>query len=78
MTEEYQYGDYNRGGMWAFSFSMVVTLAFFVYVAFVHKGVDLKELQQSQPKTESPAAAPAPADSANQPLQPAPETPENK
>lgn len=66
MTEEYQYGDYNRGGMYAFSFSMIVTLAFFVYVAFIHSGVDLKELQESQPKVETQG----PADSAQQPLKP--------
>lgn len=52
MSETYQYGDYNRGGMLAFSFSMVVTLVFFVYVAFVHSGIDLKEIPDSQPKTE--------------------------
>lgn len=44
MSQDYQYGDYNRGGMLAFSFSMVITMAFFVYVAFIHSGVDLKEI----------------------------------
>ena len=57
MSQDYQYGDYNRGGMLAFSFSMVLTLAFFVYVAFIHSGVDLKELEQSQPKAEKEAPA---------------------
>lgn len=52
MSQTYDYGDYNRGGMLAFSFSMVATLVFFVYVAFIHSGVDLKELEQSQPKAE--------------------------
>jgi hypothetical protein len=47
MSQDYQYGDYNRGGMLAFSFSMVITLAFFVYVAFIHSGVDLKEMEGS-------------------------------
>ena len=55
MSQEYQYGDYNRGGMLAFSFSMVVTLVFFVYVAFIHSGVDLQEIKESQPKTENGA-----------------------
>ena len=55
MSQSYQHGDYNRGGMIAFAFSMAITLAFFVYVAFVHQGVDLKELQQEQPQTEQPA-----------------------
>ena len=57
MSQDYQYGDYNRGGMLAFSFSMVITMAFFVYVAFVHSGVDLKELQDAKP-TEQEQAVP--------------------
>ncbi|MCJ8275451.1 MAG: hypothetical protein HRT44_12660 [Bdellovibrionales bacterium] len=58
MSQSYQHGDYNRGGMIAFAFSMVFTLAFFVYVAFVHIGVDLKELEAAQPKTEKAAEQP--------------------
>ena len=61
MSQTYQYGDYNRGGMIAFTFSMVVTMVFFVYVAFIHSGVDLKELEASQPKAESSNAAEADA-----------------
>ena len=57
MSQEYDYGDYNRGGMLAFSFSMVVTLAFFVYVAFVHSGVDLQEIEKDQPKVEKEQGA---------------------
>lgn len=52
MSQTYDYGDYNRGGMLAFSFSMVITLAFFVYVAFIHSGVDLKELPSADTKVE--------------------------
>lgn len=52
MSQNYDYGDYNRGGMWAFAFSMLVTLIFFIYVAFIHSGVDLKEMEQDVPKTE--------------------------
>lgn len=52
MSQTYNYADYNRGGMLAFSFSMVITLVFFVYVAFIHSGVDLQEIKGSQPKTE--------------------------
>lgn len=52
MSQTYEYGDYNRGGMIAFSFSVVTTLVFFVYVSFVHSGVDLKEIKQNQPKAE--------------------------
>lgn len=55
MSQSYQHGDYNRGGMIAFAFSMVITLVFFVYVAFVHHGVDLRELQQEQMNKEKPA-----------------------
>ncbi len=62
MSQNYNYADYNRGGMLAFSFSMVLTLAFFVYVAFIHSGVDLKEIQPpteqpTQEATSSPEAA---------------------
>ncbi len=58
MSQTYQYGDYNRGGMLAFSFSMVITLAFFIYVAFIHSGVDLQEIKSSQPDKEMSAPAP--------------------
>jgi len=34
---------YNRGGMIAFLFSFIFVLCFFVYIAFFHPGVDLKE-----------------------------------
>ncbi len=53
MSQNYDYGDYNRGGMWAFAFSMFVTLVFFIYVAFIHSGVDLKEMDQNPQKSES-------------------------
>lgn len=52
MSQTYDYGDYNRGGMLAFSFSMVVTLVFFVYVAFIHSGVNLDEIKKAQPAAE--------------------------
>lgn len=52
---EYQLGDYNRGGMLAFMFSMVFTTAFFIYIAFIHPGVDLKEVQVPEVK-EAPAS----------------------
>lgn len=59
MSQTYQYSDYNRGGMLAFSFSIAITLVFFIYVAFIHSGVDLKEIQPEQPeaqKTEAEAS----------------------
>ena len=61
MSQTYDYGDYNRGGMLAFSFSMVVTLAFFVYVSFIHSGVDLKEIKPPQQQTEQTPESPAEA-----------------
>lgn len=38
---------YNKGGLIAFMFSVVVTLLFFVYVSFFSGGVDLKELPEN-------------------------------
>lgn len=35
--------DYNRGGMWAFAFSIIFVLAFFFYLVVISKGVDLGE-----------------------------------
>ncbi len=68
---EYRLGDYNRGGFIAFIFSMGFTVAFFVYIAFLHPGVNLneiqvKEIQQQQAQEkEAPVAQPA----AEQPAQ---------
>ena len=55
MSQSYQPGDYNRSGMVAFAFSMAFTLVFFVYIAFVHSGVDLKEIQVEPPAAEKSA-----------------------
>jgi mono/diheme cytochrome c family protein len=49
--------DYNRGGMIAFVFSMAFCLLFFVYVSFVHKGIDLKEVADVQPPAAGQAVA---------------------
>lgn len=38
---------YNRGGFLAFLFSMAFSLSFFVYISFIHPGVDLKEVPES-------------------------------
>ncbi len=40
---------YNRGGYIAFLFSMAFSLAFFAYISFFHKGVDLKEVKVQEP-----------------------------
>ena len=59
MSEAYNPGDYNRGGMITFMFSMIVTMVFFVYVGFVHKGVDLKEIPNPDQIEKQEGAAPA-------------------
>ena len=56
---EYQLGDYNRGGYIAFMFSMAFTIVFFIYIAFIHPGVDLKELKIPETQKEAPVAPPA-------------------
>ena len=38
---------YNKGGMIAFVFCMVFSLSFFVWVSFLHPGVDLGEVKAS-------------------------------
>ena len=35
---------YNRGGFIAFIFSMAFSIIFFIYIAVIHPGVDLKEV----------------------------------
>lgn len=37
---------YNRGGLIAFLFSMAFSLVFFVYIVFINKGIDLKEVPE--------------------------------
>lgn len=39
--------SYNRGGFIAFVFSFAFSLGFFVYVALMHPGVDLKEVPEA-------------------------------
>ena len=41
-----QNDSYNRGGYIAFLFSMIFSLAFFVYITVVHPGVNLKEIPE--------------------------------
>lgn len=59
---EYKIGDYNRGGFIAFMFSMGFTMAFFIYIAFIHPGINLneiqvKEIQKQEQQKEAPVAA---------------------
>lgn len=73
---DYNPADYNKGGFNALVFSMVTTMLFFIYVSFIHSGVDMKEIpaeaDKAEAKVEAPAAAaPAaePAPTAEQPAQ---------
>ena len=56
----YNMADYNRGGYIAFMFSMAFTIVFFIYIAFIHPGVDLKEVEE-QIKKEAQVAQPTEA-----------------
>ena len=44
LTMSYDSGSYNDSGFKVFAFSMAFSLLFFVYIGFVHEGVDLKEI----------------------------------
>lgn len=48
--------DYNKGGMIAFVFSLVVSLVVFVYVSFFSGGVDLKEVDEKALAVEQTVA----------------------
>ena len=50
--------EYNRGGMIAFIFSMGFVFLFFIYIVFVHPGVDLKENVQDPAASLAAAAGP--------------------
>jgi mono/diheme cytochrome c family protein len=57
--------NYNRGGFIAFIGSVVFSLAFMAYVALMHKGIDLKEVQANQAaatQAASGSASTEPAD----------------
>jgi mono/diheme cytochrome c family protein len=49
--------NYNRGGFYAFLFSIVFTLAFMFYISLMHKGIDLKEVHIQTPNDNAQAAA---------------------
>ena len=38
---------YNRGGFYAFLFSMIFSLGFFVYVAIIYPGINLREVPET-------------------------------
>lgn len=52
-----QNDSYNRGGYYAFLFSMVFSLGFFVYVVMIHPGVDLKEVAPTATTEQTLAGA---------------------
>src|SRR5882757_1408115 len=52
-----QNDSYNRGGYYAFLFSMVFSLLFFVYVTVVHPGINLKEVPEAAPVEQGLAGA---------------------
>jgi mono/diheme cytochrome c family protein len=51
-----QKDSYNRGGFLAFLFSMVFSLGFFVYVTFMHPGINLKEVPEAAPAGDTKLA----------------------
>lgn len=51
--------NHNKGGMIAFIFSISFCLIFFVYIAFIHPGVNLKEVAEPVATEAAPGAAPA-------------------
>lgn len=54
--------SYNRGGYIAFIFSMAFTILFFIWISFIHEGVDLKEV--TDPNSAPSQQAPAPEEAA--------------
>lgn len=50
---------YNRSGMATFVFSMVFIICFFMYLAFIHKGVDLGQNEVDPKELAAAGAAPA-------------------
>ncbi|MCB9072548.1 MAG: hypothetical protein H6623_02925 [Bdellovibrionaceae bacterium] len=64
---EVNLADYNRAGYLAFMFSMAATMAFFVYIAFIHPGVNLDEI--SVDKKEAVVETQAPPAEQAQPAQ---------
>jgi mono/diheme cytochrome c family protein len=51
-----QNDSYNKGGFIAFLFSMIFSLVFFVYVVFIHPGVNLKEVPEVAPAADAKLA----------------------
>ncbi|MCM2282568.1 MAG: hypothetical protein NDI61_12060, partial [Bdellovibrionaceae bacterium] len=60
---------YNTGGYIAFIGSMVFTILFFIYISFIHKGVDLKEVTQPDAPASETQGAPGEAPPAAPPAE---------
>lgn len=56
-----QNDSYNRGGFIAFVFSMSFSVMFFIYVTFLHPGIDLKEVPEVAAPEQKLADGSAPA-----------------
>jgi len=62
---------YNRGGYIAFLFSMIFSFLFFIYVALIHPGIDLKEIPaEAKVQTEGQAAPAGDVSSIDKPWEP--------
>ena len=48
--------SYNRFGLGAFLASVLFCLVFFIYISYVHEGVDLKEVDESAMSPEQSLA----------------------
>jgi mono/diheme cytochrome c family protein len=49
--------QHNKGGLWAFLASVIFCVLFFVYVGFIHPGVDLKEIPEEAAGPQGPDLA---------------------
>lgn len=63
---------YNRGGMWAFLLSVSFSLVFFIWVSFIHPGVNLNEIPSEvqeiiQAEKAATGSATASADKGSEP-----------
>jgi len=56
---DYNRDDYNKGGLYAFVGTVAFCLIFFVYISFIHPGIDLKEVQEAGPAGAAPVMAAA-------------------
>jgi mono/diheme cytochrome c family protein len=48
--------NYNRGGMYAFLFSMLFVFGFFIYIVAIHPGIDLNQNLQLPPDPKTVVA----------------------